>query len=73
MDLHEGAAVPCAMADDDEALIHAAMALLAYDEDIQLESVMAERWHQITREAREGYIAKAGTAIATFLTAKAEA
>ncbi len=61
------------MADDDEALIRAAMALLAFDEDIQLESVMAKRWHQLTREAREDYIGKAGTAIATYLTAKAEA
>jgi hypothetical protein len=43
------------MVDDDEAIIRAAMALLAYDENIQLESVMAQRWHRLTREAREDY------------------
>ena len=61
-----------AMVDDEEAIIRAAMALLAYDEDIQLNSVMAERWGQLTLESREDYIAKAGTAIYAFVAAKSE-
>ncbi len=58
------------MADDEEAIIRAAMELLTYDEDIQLESVMAERWGQLTLEARENYIAKAGTAIYAYVAVK---
>lgn len=56
--------------DEEEAIRHAAMSLFAYDEDIQLESALIEKWMALPMDTKQDYLAKAGTVLQAFFTAR---